>query len=85
MGTTVQKTIEAIVDRSLGVRWQVNSGGLALVRERQGYILVADLKPGDEALSERCTTPREDGKRMEDGHALTPAERERAVRNILGL
>jgi hypothetical protein len=29
--------------------------------------------------------PREDGKRMEDGHALTPTERERAVRKILGL
>jgi hypothetical protein len=86
MGTTVQKTIEAIVDRSHGVRWQASSGGLALIRERgKGYILVADLKPGDESLVERCTTPREDGRPMEDGHALTPAERERAVRKILGL
>ena len=56
MGTTVQKTIQAIVDRSQGLRWQASSGGFALIREREGYMLVADLKPGDEALGNviRC-------------------------------
>jgi hypothetical protein len=83
--TTIQKTIAAIADRSCGVRWQANSKGLALIRERNGYILVAELRPGDDVLGERLVMPREDGQRMADGHALTLRERERAVRNILGL
>jgi hypothetical protein len=82
--TTIQKTIAAIADRSCGVRWQADSKGLALIRERNGYILVADLKPGDDVLGEPLIMPRDDGRRMEDGHALTPREREQAVRSILG-
>jgi hypothetical protein len=82
--TTIRKTIAAIADRSCGVRWQVDSKGLALIRERNGYILVADLKPGDDVLGEPLIMARDDGRRMEDGHALTPREREQAVRSILG-
>jgi len=85
MTTNTQKTIAAIADRSCGVRWQARSKGLALIRERNGYILVADLKPGDDVLGERLVMPREDGQPMQDGHALTPRERELAVKNILGL
>jgi hypothetical protein len=83
--TTVQKTIAAIADRSCGVRWQAGSKGLALIREREGYILVAELRPGDDVLGERLVMAREDGQCMADGHALTPREREQAIRNILGL
>jgi hypothetical protein len=67
------------------VRWQAGSKGLALIRERDGYILVGDLKPGDDVLGERLVIPREDGRPMEDGHALTLQECERAVRSILGV
>ena len=84
MNTTVQKTIEAIVSRSSGVRWLAGSEGLALIREREGYILVANLKPGDDVLGERLIMPREDGQQMADGHALTQREREQAVKQILG-
>jgi hypothetical protein len=83
--TTTQRTIAAIADRSCGVRWQTGSEGLVLIRERNGYVLVTDLKPGDDVLGEPLVMPREDGQRMEDGHALTPREREQAVRNILGV
>jgi hypothetical protein len=83
--TTIQKTVAAIADRSSGVRWNAESDGLALIRGREGYILVAESHPGDDVLGERLVMPREDGQRMEDGHALTPLEREQAVRNILGL
>jgi hypothetical protein len=83
--TTVQKTVGAIANRSRGVRWQAGSEGLALIRERDGYILVGDLKPGDDVLGERLVIPREDGRPMEDGHALTLQECERAVRSILGV
>ena len=84
MNMTVQKTIDAIVSRSSGVRWLAGSKGLALIREREGYILVAELKPGDDSLGERLVMPREDGHQMPDGHALTALERERAVKHILG-
>ena len=84
MNMTVAKTIEAIVSRSCGVRWLAGSEGLALIRERDGYVLVSELKPGDDVLGDRLIVPREDGQRMTDGHALTEREREQAVKQILG-
>jgi len=85
MRTTVDKTIGAIVVRSKGVRWQAGSKGLALIREQDGYVLVGDLRPGDNALGAPLVMPCEDGKPMQDGYTLTLSECEQAVRSILGV
>ena len=85
MHTAVENTIGAIVARSKGVRWKAGSKGLALVREQEGYVLVGDLRPGDNALGALLIMPCEDGKPMQDGYTLTLSECEQAVRSILGL
>ena len=82
---TMQKTIDAIVRRSVEVRWDAKGDGLALVRRRDGYVLVSEPAPGDEVLGERLVMACADGQPMPHGHALTPRERERAVRDILGV
>jgi hypothetical protein len=82
---TVHKTIAAIADRSHGVQWISDSEGLALIRSSNGYVLVAETRPGDDTLGERVVLPREDGQQMPHGHTLTPEECERAIKHILGL
>ena len=81
---TVASTVERISNRSAGVRWDSASKGFALILTPDGYALTAmpDLYP--EKLPARVVIPREDGSPMPHRHVLTPLERERAIRAILG-
>lgn len=85
MSTTVHKTVAAIADRSHGVQWISDSDGLALIRSRNGYVLVAETRPGDDVLGQRVVMAGEDGQQMLHGHTLTPEECELAIKRILGL
>jgi len=68
------------------VRWSDLSDGFALVARHGAYVLTALPRLSDhEALSERVVIAQENGMPMGHGHLLTPRERERAVRAILGL
>jgi hypothetical protein len=82
---TREQTVAAIVDRSAGVCWTTASSGLALIRGRAGYVLVAETRPGDDVLGDRVVPLSESGHPVPDGRILTARERECAVRAILGL
>jgi hypothetical protein len=84
MNMTVQKTIDAIVSRSSGVRWLAGSKGLALIREREGYILVAELKPGDDILGERLGACRAGTVTRWQTVMRDAAGAQRAIKHILG-
>jgi hypothetical protein len=81
---TIDDTIAAIAKHSSGVTWHDDSAGLALILTADGYALTAHPEAHQtEALPERVLIPKEDGSPMSNGHKLTHAERERAVRAIL--
>jgi len=81
---TLAKTVERISERSAGVAWDAESKGLGLVLTQAGYALATRPALYPKSLPGRVVPTREDGTPMSHGHVLTPLEREKAVRAILG-
>ena len=80
----IDDTIGSIAKHSIGVTWHEDSAGLALILTAGGYALTARPEAHQaETLPERVLITKDDGAPMNDGHALTRRERERAVRAIL--
>jgi hypothetical protein len=81
---TMDDTITVIAKHSIGVTWNEDSAGLALILTSDGYALTASPESHEaETLPERVLIAKDDGSPMDDGHELTRGERERAVRAIL--
>ena len=81
---TLGSTVKRISRRSEGVRWDSASEGFALVLTPDGYALTALPEPYQEKMPARVVIPCQDGSPMPHRHVLTPLERERAIRAILG-
>ena len=81
---TLASTVKRISRRSEGVRWDSESEGFALVLTPGGYALTALPDLHEEKMPTRVVIPCQDGSPMPHGHVLTPLERERAIRAILG-